>query len=130
MEKGKLNIDHHYQNKSKTSPDSTKVERKPMKIKYISSPIMVKAGNPSEFRAIVQQLTGKNADPISPDATYTTVREEACHVADQNTTPCSMIATATHEEVGNKLPNTTFNEGDFWIDCSDSLSDVTKQHFS
>ncbi|KAF3969566.1 hypothetical protein CMV_006646 [Castanea mollissima] len=130
MEKGKHHVDNHYQNQPKRSPDSTKVERKPMKVKYISSPIMVKAGNPSEFRAIVQQLTGKNADPISPDATYTTVREEACHVTDQNTTPYSTMAAATHEEVGNKPPNTIFNEGDFWIDCSDSLSEVTKQFFS
>lgn len=35
-------------------------KKKPMKIKYISSPMMVKASSASEFRAIVQQHTGQN----------------------------------------------------------------------
>ncbi|PON73460.1 VQ motif containing protein [Trema orientale] len=39
-----------------------KAKKKPIKIKYISSPMMVHAKNASEFRAIVQQLTGKNSD--------------------------------------------------------------------
>ncbi|PON46081.1 VQ motif containing protein [Parasponia andersonii] len=39
-----------------------KAKKKPIKIKYISSPMMVQAKNASEFRAIVQQLTGKNSD--------------------------------------------------------------------
>jgi hypothetical protein len=39
----------------------TDVQKEPVKIKYISSPVFVKASNASEFRAIVQELTGKNA---------------------------------------------------------------------
>uniref|UniRef100_A0A0A0LFF9 VQ domain-containing protein n=1 Tax=Cucumis sativus TaxID=3659 RepID=A0A0A0LFF9_CUCSA len=38
-------------------------QNKPIKVKYISSPMMVKANNESEFRAIVQKLTGQH----SPD---------------------------------------------------------------
>ncbi|KAJ8551595.1 hypothetical protein K7X08_021610 [Anisodus acutangulus] len=39
---------------------STKKKVEPMKVKYISSPVMVNVKNPSEFRATVQQLTGKS----------------------------------------------------------------------
>ncbi|CAK9187642.1 unnamed protein product [Ilex paraguariensis] len=37
-----------------------------IKVKYISSPVMVKANNASEFRAIVQELTGQNSHIRSP----------------------------------------------------------------
>jgi hypothetical protein len=37
----------------------TDVQKEPVKIKYISSPMFVKASNASEFQAIVQELTGK-----------------------------------------------------------------------
>lgn len=46
--------------KSQTKPSKTK--KKPIKIKYISSPMMVRASNASEFRAIVQELTGQNSN--------------------------------------------------------------------
>ncbi|OIT32384.1 hypothetical protein A4A49_55437 [Nicotiana attenuata] len=39
---------------------SSSKKKEAMKVKYISSPIMVNVKNPSEFRAIVQQLTGKS----------------------------------------------------------------------
>nr|XP_043611055.1 uncharacterized protein LOC122582694 [Erigeron canadensis] len=42
-------------------------KRKPVKVVYISNPMKIKA-TPSEFRAIVQQLTGRYAaSPPSPD---------------------------------------------------------------
>nr|XP_009771936.1 PREDICTED: uncharacterized protein LOC104222399 [Nicotiana sylvestris]XP_016441908.1 PREDICTED: uncharacterized protein LOC107767412 [Nicotiana tabacum] len=34
--------------------------REPIKVKYIDSPVMVNAKNATEFRTIVQQLTGKS----------------------------------------------------------------------
>ncbi|KAM7250626.1 hypothetical protein ACFE04_022509 [Oxalis oulophora] len=37
----------------------TKVKKNPIKVTYISNPKMIKA-NASEFRAIVQQFTGRN----------------------------------------------------------------------
>ncbi|PKI32135.1 hypothetical protein CRG98_047453 [Punica granatum] len=37
-------------------------KKKPLKITYISSPVMVRATTASEFRAIVQELTGKDSD--------------------------------------------------------------------
>ncbi|CAL5363231.1 unnamed protein product [Camellia sinensis] len=39
-----------------------KSKKKPIKVTYISSPMMVRANNASEFRAIVQELTGQNSD--------------------------------------------------------------------
>ncbi|KAL3323900.1 hypothetical protein AABB24_038197, partial [Solanum stoloniferum] len=35
-------------------------KKEPMKVKYISSPVLVNVKNPTEFRAVVQQLTGKS----------------------------------------------------------------------
>ncbi|KAK4717250.1 hypothetical protein R3W88_015588 [Solanum pinnatisectum] len=37
-------------------------EKEPMKVKYISSPVLVNAKNADEFRSIVQELTGKNPE--------------------------------------------------------------------
>lgn len=50
--------DHHDEFHRRQTPMSER--KKPMKIKYISSPMMVKASSASEFRAIVQQHTGQN----------------------------------------------------------------------
>ncbi|KAK4353658.1 hypothetical protein RND71_025852 [Anisodus tanguticus] len=37
-------------------------KKEPMKVKYISSPVMVNAKNAAEFRSIVQELTGKSPE--------------------------------------------------------------------
>nr|GMD58991.1 sigma factor binding protein 1, chloroplastic [Ipomoea batatas] len=48
---------------------SKKVGKEPIiKVKYISSPVMVNARSASEFRAIVQQLTGKDDSPAADHA--------------------------------------------------------------
>ncbi|PHU17045.1 hypothetical protein BC332_12740 [Capsicum chinense] len=39
--------------------------REPIKVKYIDSPLLVNAKNATEFRTIVQQLTGKNPQKMS-----------------------------------------------------------------
>ncbi|KAF9660955.1 hypothetical protein SADUNF_Sadunf19G0017600 [Salix dunnii] len=59
------------QEQLKRGQKSTQNKRKPVKIKYISSPTMVKATNATEFRAIVQELTGKDSkveDPFDSSA--------------------------------------------------------------
>ncbi|KAJ9185813.1 hypothetical protein P3X46_005404 [Hevea brasiliensis] len=43
------------------SQKPSKKKKKPMKITYISNPTTVRAANASEFRAIVQELTGKDS---------------------------------------------------------------------
>jgi len=40
--------------------------KEPIKVKYISNPIMVKASNETEFRAVVQELTGKTSNKPGP----------------------------------------------------------------
>nr|GME15275.1 sigma factor binding protein 1, chloroplastic [Ipomoea batatas]GME20571.1 sigma factor binding protein 1, chloroplastic [Ipomoea batatas] len=48
---------------------SKKVGKEPIiKVKYISSPVIVNARSASEFRAIVQQLTGKDNSPVADHA--------------------------------------------------------------
>ncbi|KAF3452324.1 hypothetical protein FNV43_RR02757 [Rhamnella rubrinervis] len=46
-------------------------KKKPIKIKYISSPMMVHANSASEFRAIVQELTGQNSNIIESSISST-----------------------------------------------------------
>uniref|UniRef100_A0A7N2R181 VQ domain-containing protein n=1 Tax=Quercus lobata TaxID=97700 RepID=A0A7N2R181_QUELO len=62
MQMGKLTKQsyHHLPKNEKL----TKSKQKPIKITYISSPTMVRACHASEFRKIVQELTGKNSDDI------------------------------------------------------------------
>lgn len=45
-----------------------KAKKKPVKVVYISNPMKVKA-NTSDFRALVQELTGRDADPSKYAAT-------------------------------------------------------------
>ncbi|XP_039063993.1 uncharacterized protein LOC120208953 [Hibiscus syriacus] len=56
----------------------TKPKKNPIKIRYISSPVMVKACNEAEFRAVVQQLTGQNSDIRE----HRSITEEANQVRD------------------------------------------------
>nr|GLL27869.1 hypothetical protein BC332_12740 [Ipomoea trifida] len=51
-------------NYNKQNPTG-KSGKEPIKVKYISSPVLVNAKNASEFRSIVQELTGK--DPPQDD---------------------------------------------------------------
>lgn len=51
-------------NSNKQNPTG-KSSKEPIKVKYISSPVLVNAKNASEFRSIVQELTGK--DPPQDD---------------------------------------------------------------
>ncbi|CAI0433981.1 unnamed protein product [Linum tenue] len=62
---GKLNNAKitHYElsnQKQRTKAKASK-KKEPLKITYISSPTLVKATNASEFRALVQELTGKDS---------------------------------------------------------------------
>ncbi|MBA0699683.1 hypothetical protein Goshw_000177 [Gossypium schwendimanii] len=61
---GKLRDDH--------CDKSKKPKKIPVKVKYISSPMMVKASNAEEFRAIVQELTGQHSDMGEPVNVVTT----------------------------------------------------------
>lgn len=96
-----------------------------MKIKYISSPIMVNTRNAFEFRAIVQQLTGKNSTTTGVDGTYTMLkRVPSLPVPNYRSVdiPYSMVATDQERNSG-RLPTTPFDDiGVFGQDFTDSLS--------
>ncbi|XVF06360.1 hypothetical protein REPUB_Repub06bG0041400 [Reevesia pubescens] len=73
---GKLWNNHHcYKGKN-----PTKVKKNPIKITYISSPMMVTASNAAEFRAIVQELTGQTSNIREPDNVPTTIHDETNQV--------------------------------------------------
>ena len=60
---------HQPKTKSKTSRSSggnKSNKKKPIKVVYISNPMTITA-SASEFRALVQQLTGQDADDLPPD---------------------------------------------------------------
>ncbi|KAK7258675.1 hypothetical protein RIF29_24257 [Crotalaria pallida] len=77
MQMGKLRYDpkHHHHNPHHQSNTTQKVinknVNKHVKITYISSPLLVKACDASDFRSVVQQLTGKDS---SND-----LSRESCH---------------------------------------------------
>ena len=50
-----------YQNQHK-SKKPTKLKKKPIKVAYISSPVMVQANNAFEFRTIVEDIMGQNSN--------------------------------------------------------------------
>ncbi|KAK4373526.1 hypothetical protein RND71_008910 [Anisodus tanguticus] len=61
--------------------------REAIKVKYIDSPVMVNAKNATEFRTIVQQLTGK-----SPQ-----ISQEMAKVKVE----CSSVKAPLHHEIDN-----------------------------
>ncbi|KAG6586326.1 Sigma factor binding protein 1, chloroplastic, partial [Cucurbita argyrosperma subsp. sororia] len=61
MENLKSLPNHLRHEKLEASNYRATMANKPIKVKYISSPMMVKASNEFEFRAIVQKLTGQHS---------------------------------------------------------------------
>ena len=58
-----------------SSGGNNKSKKKPIKVVYISNPMKVTA-SASEFRALVQQLTGQDADVYLPDLQPTHHRDD------------------------------------------------------
>lgn len=62
-----LHDQYHANNEIQKKPTKNMMmKKKPLKVTYISSPVMVTAATASEFRAIVQELTGKDSDAEAP----------------------------------------------------------------
>lgn len=88
--------ENQYTNQSQSQSQNqnpTKVQRKPIKVKYISSPMMIKASSALEFRAIVQQLTGFDSNSTP------TRRRNQKSVSDCARTPSSMFHADREMEV-------------------------------
>ncbi|KAB1200826.1 hypothetical protein CJ030_MR0G006185 [Morella rubra] len=64
---------NHYLHHRDQTQNPTKAKQEPVKIKYISSPTFVRASNPIEFRAIVQELTGQNSEDRTSSDSYTMI---------------------------------------------------------
>ncbi|KAG6737350.1 hypothetical protein POTOM_058866 [Populus tomentosa] len=102
------------QEQPKRGKKSTKNKREPIKIKYISSPTMVKATDATEFRAIVQQLTGKDSKVEDPfDA-----NEEAGEVP-RHGTPRFDVESVDGAFCNNTSPFLQTEDGFVWGDVSE-----------
>ncbi|KAL9320394.1 hypothetical protein ACSQ67_012233 [Phaseolus vulgaris] len=69
---GKLRYDPNFYLQSKDSSNikiMNKTQKKTVKITYISSPVLVRACDASEFRSVVQQLTGKDSNKVGRGST-------------------------------------------------------------
>lgn len=117
METSKFANKHglHEQPKRQNPSPATKVKREPMKIKYISSPMLVKARNASEFRAIVQELTGQHSEDRSdPHQSYTMITN---HAEPQ----IKMVEENVACEVSRTMPLLELNKDYLWENFSDSF---------
>ncbi|KAF9608928.1 hypothetical protein IFM89_012096 [Coptis chinensis] len=97
----KLRVQPHH---PKLKRQSTKVKAKPMKIVYISNPMMFKANNCMEFRQIVQELTGQysNIDSIPSAMTNVgAVNKISSYVAPKMVPKATLI----DESVDYELPS-------------------------
>ncbi|XP_047334094.1 uncharacterized protein LOC124937808 [Impatiens glandulifera] len=82
--------------KMKKKPTSPKayLKKKPIiKVTYISNPMKVRANNESEFRAIVQELTGKNST-VAVD-TWPELEETTVHDHDHDSMIINGVLTTT-----------------------------------
>ncbi|KAJ4845532.1 hypothetical protein Tsubulata_015618 [Turnera subulata] len=126
---------HHQRLKSQKT---TRHKKKPLKITYISSPRMVKVCNAMEFRAIVQELTGKNSkimDPCADDTYLTSNIEESTgtdHQACNHEAPplemnIESVDGAFLDNACSSSPE--MDDGSFWRDFTESLVGVRQSSF-
>ncbi|KAL6146802.1 hypothetical protein ACLB2K_057479 [Fragaria x ananassa] len=97
----------------------------PIRIKYISSPMMVQANNASEFRAIVQELTGQNSDATIPDH-GTDYCEQANWVSSHRASQPADMKTQNGDELmkfsdDHVVAFGQFDEIKFWREVSESF---------
>ncbi|GAA0151590.1 hypothetical protein LIER_10283 [Lithospermum erythrorhizon] len=95
------------QQSSKTK--KKKLSKKPIKVVYIANPMKVKT-SASEFSALVQELTGQDADV--PDASKYSPEFEVSDSTTALKVVAEHAAVATSDEVPNGHPNTyEYQEG-------------------
>ncbi|KAG6750665.1 hypothetical protein POTOM_045173 [Populus tomentosa] len=102
----------------KRSKKPTKHKKEPVKITYISSPTMIKATNASEFRAIVQELTGKDSKVEDPFDAYSMISNEEASQVPHYGTPQFNVA-GVHDIFPNNTPFLQTEDGFFWGDVSE-----------
>ncbi|GAA0144567.1 hypothetical protein LIER_04984 [Lithospermum erythrorhizon] len=100
MEQNSLNPQYHDDDDEPKNPTNTNTRNEqPFKVKYISSPVIVNAKTPTEFRAIVQQLTGKDQihDNIIVDASGGSATTQRSDLSPHHGTGSSMHPNPSHE---------------------------------
>uniref|UniRef100_A0A6N2LZ62 VQ domain-containing protein n=1 Tax=Salix viminalis TaxID=40686 RepID=A0A6N2LZ62_SALVM len=105
----------------------TKHKKEPIKITYISSPTMVKATNASEFRAIVQELTGKDSKVEDPFDAYPVIgndEEEEASQVPRYGTPQFNVAAGGNDVFPSNTSFLQTEDGFFWGDVSDMSFDL------
>ncbi|XP_002521951.2 uncharacterized protein LOC8268194 [Ricinus communis] len=122
---GKLSKQYFQQGQLPKSQKHTKNKKKPVKITYISNPTLVRATNASEFRAIVQELTGKDSkvlDTWDPDP-YTTSHEEAASQVPNYESPSSKIDSESVDDAFSSYTSSSLelDDGSFWRNISESF---------
>ncbi|KAM0992339.1 hypothetical protein ACFX13_010770 [Malus domestica] len=108
---------HHQQSQPDHQSKKPTKSKEPM-IKYISSPMMVQARSASEFRAIVQQFTGQNANtPSDEECTATHEKEQASR-------PDTMIRFSDHPPppAPAAVSDQLMDENNLWEAVAESLS--------
>ncbi|PRQ41767.1 hypothetical protein RchiOBHm_Chr3g0450331 [Rosa chinensis] len=94
----------------------------PIMIKYISSPMMVQANNASEFRAIVQELTGQNSDTTIPDHGTNQASWVSNHRASQSANMKTQNADELMKFSDDRVEVfSQFDEIKFWREVSESF---------
>lgn len=128
-----LKNQNYIHNHLKKCQKSNKTKKKPIKIKYISSPVLVQANNAFEFRAIVQEFTGKNSNSDRfPNQDYTnkmsSTTEEASRIfineapeEDTNIFQNHEIMNTTTSTVMTSTILPQFDEGYLWREVSDNF---------
>lgn len=131
---GKLRYDpHHFQyphQQSKTLKAMNNTLKKSVKITYISSPLLVRTCDASDFRSVVQQLTGKNSDDLISESPHKaphppTWSNQFMQVQGGD----ARATTATAKEDGNALSyynnrptdSVEFDEDYFWKEVARSV---------
>ncbi|EEF40356.1 conserved hypothetical protein [Ricinus communis] len=122
MQMGKLSNKQCFQHQQPKFLNPSKNRKKPIKITYISSPTMVRAANASEFRAIVQELTGKDSKVL--DNWESSINEEACQVSNNcEATPCPKTDSESMDDILSSYTSSSALEmnNDSWIDFPESF---------
>lgn len=89
-------------------------KKEPMKVKYISSPVLVNVKNPSEFRTVVQQLTGKS--PPKSSNTCNNQQGKEGYYNEENNKVCEEgSSNFIRQSMGNK------SRDNFWKEDSNTF---------
>ncbi|OVA05284.1 VQ [Macleaya cordata] len=113
----KLKVQNQY---SKSKRNTKKIKKEPMKIIYISDPMMFKASNSVEFKTLVQQLTGQD----SPASSSEVATEFPC-IGTSSTMITDEIVDEEHSNNTVSSVEFTFDDYDYSKGMIDTIAGIT-----